>query len=177
MKIKLTNARIAFPALFKEDKFEHFSARFIFETGGATAKAVDAAIDAAGSEKFGAKWVQTKKILSTNNKLSVHSGDILEDTRPEYKGMSYINSKSKVRPVVKDRSANDLFDEGAVYGGCRVDAILDIFAGNHPTGGNYISVKLLGVQFRADDDAFSAGSRAEDADFSTIAEGADADDL
>lgn len=177
MKTKITNVRIAFPSLFTEDKFGHFSARFIFEKDSSAEKEVLKAIEEAGKEKWAAKWPQVKKTLSNSDKLGVHDGENHADTRPEYSGMSYVNAKNKIQPVVKDRSAATVFKEGLVYGGCRVDAILDVYGGQHPTGGNYISIQLLGVQFRGDDDAFVAGSRAEDSDFESIAEGADADDL
>lgn len=177
MKIVIQDVRIAMPALFNVNKFGNYFARLIFPTEGKAATIVSEAIESIGKEIFSARWPAVKKTLDKNNKLGIHDGSDEEDKRPEYAGQSFVNAKNNVQPKVRDRDAKPVMDEGLIYAGCRVDAHLDVWAGVHTKGGDYVTIQLLGIQFRANDEAFVTGITADDADFKPISDGANAEDV
>jgi hypothetical protein len=66
--------------------------------------------------------------------------------------------------------------DGRPYGGCFVDASVDIWAQDN-SWGKRINAKLRWVQFRGDGDAFSGGAPVSRTSSNEIAEGASAGDL
>jgi hypothetical protein len=80
------------------------------------------------------------------------------------------------RPTVIDGKRNPLVAaDGKIYSGCRCNFIVDIWAQVKDYPG--IRCTLSGVQFRADDEAFSGAVKAKADDFDEVDDGADADDL
>lgn len=179
MKTRLTNARIAFADVFEPNKkFGKYGVRALIEKGSDNELLVKDAVEKSGSELFGAKWGAIKKTLSSAGKLVLHDGEEKAEERSEYAGMVYLNAKSDVRPVAVGRDGAPITkDDNILYAGCRADLILDIFAYQHKEYGNFIIVKLLGLQFRADDTRLSAGASVTEDDFKPITAGADAEDL
>ena len=58
--------------------------------------------------------------------------------------------------------------DGVFYAGCYVDAVIDIYAQDHPQYGRRINCGLLGVRFVRDGDAFSGGGGATADDFADL---------
>ncbi|CAN0502063.1 unnamed protein product, partial [Phaeothamnion confervicola] len=83
---------------------------------------------------------------------------------------------SSGRPLVIDGQKNPLVEEdGKPYGGCYVNATVEIYAQKGENAG--IRCGLLAVQFARDGDAFTAGSKPSADDFDDVAAGATAEDL
>ena len=178
MKLTLKDVRISFPHLFEvNEKSSKFDATFIFSKDSAVKAQLEEAIEKAGSEKWGAKWGSTKKGLAASNKLVIHDGDVKADKYAGYEGNLYFNASNKVRPAVKDRQLNNIAEsDGVIYAGCRVNAVVDVYALENAFG-KFVSASLLGVQFVGHAEAFTSSSKAVDSDFEELTDGADAEDL
>lgn len=182
-KVKLTNVRLSFPDLFEAVQFPgqadsepRYNASFLIDPGSANDKAVQAAIQAEAAAEWDKKAASTlTSIKGNSNKYCYVSGDTKD--YDGYAGMMCLSSHRKEkagRPLVIDQQRNTLAAaDGKPYAGCYVDATVEIYA----QSGKFLGIRcsLLGVQFRADGDAFTAGSQGNVDDFEDIAEGADAD--
>lgn len=174
-------ARLAFPALFEakgfagQEKSTH-SGAFLFEKDSAAYKALTAAQDKVAKEKWGDKATAVMKGIKLENRHLVKDGDSKAEYGG-YEGMFFVNASNPVRPTVIDRDRSPLtMADGKPYGGCYVNAIVDVWPQDNKFG-KRINAKLLGVQFVKDGDAFSAGSTIASADqFDEVDEGADAED-
>ena len=180
IELKLQNVRIAFPHLFVATKFQDageakFRANFILSKDHPQFMEVQKAILSAAQGAWGEK-AKAKLAAIKNNpqKFCWRDGDTKPDTEG-FPGNFFISASSTVRPTVVDRDRSQLTaEEGRPYGGCYVNAIVDLYASSKY--GDAISAGLKGVQFLRDGDAFSgsAPARAESFD---IVEGADAPDM
>ena len=111
-------------------------------------------------------------------KVCYWSGDTKE--YDGYAGQMALTAKrqeSKGRPLVIDKDKSPLTEaDGKPYAGCYVNASVEIWAQENKYG-KTLRCELLGLQFAADGDAFSAGSVADEADFDDLSDSGDADDL
>jgi hypothetical protein len=184
MKVKLNNVRLSFPDLFEAKHFDGkgaftYGAQFLIEPGSAEDKAVEAALIAVAKEKWGAKATamlaaakaSPQKICYVNGDTKGYEG---------YAGMMALSAKrpqNKGRPGVYDRDKSPLnVEDGKPYAGCFVNASVEFWAQDNSFG-KALRCTLVGVQFAADGDAFSAGSKADPDDFDDMGEGSDADPL
>jgi len=186
MKINLKKVRLSFPDLFTAKAFEEggtatYGCTLLVEPDSANDKAIRNAMKAAAEEKWGVKHAPIlKAALASNNgqKVCFWSGDTKE--YDGYAGMMALTAKrneSKGRPLVIDRDKSPLVEaDGRPYAGCFVNASVEIWPQDNKYG-KTLRCELLGVQFAADGDAFSAGSVADEADFDDLSDSGDADDL
>ena len=181
MKVMLNNVRLAFPQLFEAKQVNGegdpaFSAAFLIEPGSANVKAVEAAIAAAAQEKFGAKALDVLAQMRKADKTCLHDGNNKPDL-DGYADMLYVSARTKARPLVlgQDKSPLTVAD-GKPYGGCYVNASLDIWAQDNKFG-KRINAQLRGVQFVRDGESFAGGGAASEDEFAPVTEGADAEDL
>lgn len=175
MKIQLKDVRLSYPELFEPGKrFGKFSAQFRFNKSSKIKEQIEEAIDEQGAAAFGARWPTVKKSLVAKRKyLSIQDGK-----EKGYEEDYAISVNSKIRPLVVDRGANPVAaSDNVIYPGCRVNVSLDISAYDHKEFGPVVSTKLLGVQFKGDDEPLAGGPVADVADFDVITDGADAEDL
>lgn len=194
MKVKLTNVRLAFPALFnakavKSGDKAAFSAAFIFEGKADPAchvrneedtawvpSTLSAVIQRAANDKWGAKGAEQLKALRAADKALVHDGD----GKSEFDGYAnnlFLNARNGVRPTVIDANKSPLTEaDGKPYAGCYVIANIDVWAQDNQYG-KRINASLGGVQFLRDGDAFSGGAPSSLDEFDDIADGADAGSL
>lgn len=181
MKLKLTNVRLAFPALFEAKTVNGegdpaFSAAFLLDPADPQVKAINAAIDTVAKEKFGAKADAVLKQMRTGDKVCLHNGDSKADYAG-FPGNLFISSRSKTRPLVLNADKTPLTAaDGKPYAGCYVNAIVELW----PQDNNYgkrVNASLRGVQFVKDGDAFAGGGSASEDEFDDVAQGATADDL
>ncbi len=181
MKTKLLNVRLSFPAIFSpkvsDDGKAKYGAAFLFAAGSDAYKAVEAAIDEVGKEKWGAKWPVVKKSLTAGQKLCLKDGDT-KAQYAGYEGQWFINSSNTLAPRVVDRDVSIQLTEasGRPYGGCYVNAVVDIWAQSNRYG-ERVNATLIAVQFVKDGDSFGGGSRATGDEFESLATADDADDL
>ena len=181
MKIKLSNVRLAFPALFEAKTVNGegkpaFSASFLIAPTDAQVKSINAAIDQVAKDKWGAKAEAVLKQMRGTDKVCLHDGDLKE----QYEGFAgnlYISSRSPTRPLVINGDKSPLTEaDGKPYAGCYVNASIELWAQDNNYG-KRVNASLRGVQFVKDGDAFAGGGAASEDEFDDIAEGASADDL
>jgi len=76
-----------------------------------------------------------------------------------------VSARSKTRPTVLNRDKTPVAEaDGVLYGGCYVNALLDVWAQDNAFG-KRINATLKGVQFVRDGDAFGGGAPASADDF------------
>lgn len=180
MKVQLKNVRLSFPHLFAAQASEmgkpKYSATFIFEPGSANEKVMLEAIEQVGKEKWGPKWPAVKKSLTAGLKICLKDGD-MKSQYAGFEGNMFVAASNVKRPLVVDRDASPLTEaDGKPYGGCYVNASIDIWAQDHAQYGQRINASLLGVQFVKDGESFGGGLSASTDDFEPL-EVEDADDL
>ena len=181
MKIKLTNVRLAFPALFEAKTVNGegtpaFSAAFLIDPADPQVKAINAAIDATGKDKWGAKADAHLKQLRATDKVAIHDGD-LKASYDGFPGNLFISARNAVRPLVLDADKTPLVAaDGKPYAGCYVNASLELWAQDNKYG-KRVNATLMGVQFLRDGDSFAGGGTGSESDFDDVSNGATADDL
>lgn len=172
MKVILKNVRLSFPDLFEPKAFQagdtpKYKASFLIaKDDAAQLKAIEAAIKATATEKWGAKADAVLKGIRGNpNKFCFQDGDTKE--YDGYAGHMSVSANSKVRPLVYDRDKTPLVAaDGKPYAGCYVNASIEFFAYDTPSNG--ISASLKGVQFASDGDAFGGGAPASPDEFDDL---------
>lgn len=173
MKLSLKNVRLAFPQLFtaKADKNGNlkFSATLIFAPDHPAYKAIKAAEQEVGLEKWKDKWKGIEKQIATKDRMALHDGDAKEQY-DGYAGNYFVNASNKVRPLAIDRDKSALSEEdGKLYAGCFVNASIELWAQDNEHG-KAINCSLRGVQFASDGDAFAAGGSASEDEFDEVEE-------
>ncbi|WP_430875885.1 ssDNA-binding protein [Gilliamella sp. G0441] len=79
-----------------------------------------------------------------------------------------MNANNKTRPYVIDRDKTQLNpDDGTIYAGCYVYAVIDIWAMDNKFR-KRVCASLSGVQFYKDDDAFTSSGIASADDFDDL---------
>jgi hypothetical protein len=179
MKLKLNGVRLAFPALFEAKTVNGegtpaFSAAFLIDPKDPQVKVANALIDEVAREKWGGKADAMLKQLRAADKVCLHDGN----TKAQYagfEGMLYISARNDKRPLVIDRDKTPLQpSDGRPYGGCYVNAVVDVWAQDNNYG-KRINASLSGVQFLRDGDAFVGGGAANPDDFEEL--GVESNDL
>jgi len=176
MKVKLTNVRLAFPALFEAKSIAGsegapaYGATLLIDP--ATQKPlideINKAIDAVAVEKWGAKASSHLVAMRKGNKVALHDGDE-KAQYAGFPGVMFVASRSTVRPVVIDKDKSPLVaEDGKPYGGCYVNATIQLWAQDN-TYGKRVNAQLLGVQFLRDGDSFGGGAIGSVEDFDDLA--------
>lgn len=168
----VSGARLSFPALHEPDSYQgsdpKFKATFLIPKSETEAvEALEAAMDAVGAAKFGAKWEAVKKTLAAKDALAIHDGDA--KTTDGYADHVYINANNKSRPFVLDRDRTPLVAaDGKPYGGCYVVGAFEFWAQDNNYG-KRVNASLRGVQFLRDGESFGGGAALNPDDvFETI---------
>lgn len=184
MKVVLKDVRIAFcQALFEPEQYQgkgpfRHSASFLVVPGSDNDKAVRAAILAAAKEKWTKPGQAEKKIEAlkgNSNKFCYQDGNAKD--YDGYQDMMYIGSHRQQKdgpPLVIDRNKAPLkAEDGKIYGGCYVNASIDIYAQDGENDG--VRCGLIAVQFLRDGDSFGGAAKSKGDEFEDLGEGADAD--
>lgn len=180
-KVKLINARLAFPDLFEATQYEgqgkfRYNATFLIVPGSANDIAVQKAIQETGLEYYEKKWkAQYESIKGNPQKFCYQPGDAKE--YDGYQGLMVLSAhrqQTDGRVVVIDADKSPLTAaDGKPYGGCYVNATVGFFG--YKQGG--IGAGLTAVQFAKHGDAFSGAGTGRLEDFDSLEEGADAESL
>lgn len=179
MKIKLSNVRLAFPALFEAKTVNGegkpaFSAALLLDPADPQVKTINAALEQVAKDKWGAKADAMLKQMRAGDKLALHDGD-LKSSYDGFPGNLYISARSAVRPLVIDADKTPLVEaDGKPYAGCYVNVSIELWAQDNNYG-KRINASLGGVQFYKDGDAFAGGAAASEDDFDDLTTGAAAD--
>lgn len=172
MQIKLNNVRLSYPKLFVPEAFKgggvienstkRYDATFLIQKLSEQDTLIRNAINAAAELSYGKKADAFLKSFEGNsNKHCYADGDTMVKDLNGYAGHMALSSHRKEEdgpPKVIDRVRRDIRQEdGVIYGGCYVNAIVDIFAqkGTYPG----IRCGLLGVQFFADGESFGGAGK------------------
>lgn len=172
MQVQLANVRIDMAHLFTQHTTQNadgtttsaYKARFIIEPDSPNDAALKAAIVAVAKEKWGANFAPVLETI-VGDKMCRRKGDANLDKqnaiRVGYAGKIYLATSSKMtRPTVVGPDRAPLVEtDNKIYNGCRVNAIVDVYASDKPGFGKGIFCGLGGVQFWADDERL-AGSAA-----------------
>ena len=164
-KVMLKNVRLSFPCLWNAEQFEgtgpfKYRASFLFEPNSENHKALVKAMKEVAAET----WKKdADKVLANANEDSktrfIGKGDSKE--YDGYAGMLFVSAtrnQDKGRALVMDKDKSPLGEtDGKPYGGCYVNAQIDLWAQDNRYG-KTIRAQLLAVQFYKDGDAFGSGS-------------------
>ncbi len=173
----IKNTRLAFPNLFTPDeKFGKYGAQLIIEAGSPAIAEIEAAIEAAANAKWGAKAEGILKTLRATGKVCLKDGD----TKAEYEGFEgnmVLSAGNTKRPTCVNRDRTPVTeDDGVIYAGCYVNAIVSVWAQDNSFG-KRVNASLDGLQFVKDGDSFGGGNVASADAFEDLSDGADADDM
>lgn len=156
LRIKLENVRLSYPNLFTAKAMEggkpKFSASFLMDKKkhAPLIKKIEATIERAMLDKF------QKKVPLKN--VCLRDGNDKEGKEGYGDDVMYLVAKSDTRPAVVDQQVNPLVEaDGKIYGGCYVNATIEVFGYSHPTGGKGVSAQLRAIQFVKDGPSFGAG--------------------
>jgi hypothetical protein len=181
--VQLLKVRIAFPALFEaksiNDGDPRFGANFIIQPGSKNAKALAAAMDEVAEVKWKTKSKTTLDELKKKGKVCFVEDEKKNSAGETYNGfedMYHISANNASRPTVIDGRKQPLTQaDGKPYGGCYVNAIVDIWAQDNKFG-KRINATLTGVQFHSDGDAFGGGAPASPDQFPDLGDTEDGDE-
>lgn len=160
--IKIPNARLSFPSLFKKAVFngvpsanDKYEATLMFpKSDTKTYDLIQGAIDAIK------KANKNPKINA--DKLCIKDGD--DSEYDGCAGMWMVKASNSKRPTVINRDKTPLVEEDEVmYAGCYVNGIIDLWFQNNSYG-KRINANLLGVQFVKDGEPLGDGAKVANAD-------------
>ncbi|OXE36622.1 MAG: hypothetical protein CGW95_06530 [Phenylobacterium zucineum] len=160
--IKLNKVRIVYPNLFEPravmDSEPKYSATFLFAPDHKAHAAVKAAIEEAAKAKWGEKAPAVLKAVRAAGKTCLRNGD--DKDVEGFEGNMYISTSNKKRPKVVDADGDTplVAADGKPYGGCYVNAYVDVYALDMPGVGKGIWGSLQAVQFHSDGEAMGGGS-------------------
>ena len=154
-RIKMQHVRISFPSLFHTASFGgedtgKYDATFILDKKdhAGTVNEIKAAMNKLAKDRFKGK-------LPPDDKLCIKDGDDTE--RPEFEGAFTVKASTKKRPLVLDREKHPLMeDDGTIYAGCYVNAIISLWAQDNSYG-KRINAQLDGIQFCNNGEPLGAG--------------------
>lgn len=179
MEVKLKGVRLAFPDLFKATDFNgdgnfKFRATFLVPKGSENHKLLSAAIMEVAKEKWKDKAQRMVEKIKADNNLCLRDGDLKD--YEGFEGNMAVSATNVTRPSLFDRDGRTQVTEadGIIYGGCYVNAIIDVYA--YDKYGAQINASIKGVQKYADGDAFTGATVAKEGDFEDLTDGVDADD-
>lgn len=172
MQMKLPGVRLAFPQLFTAATVNGegepaFSCSLLVDGDSKLVAVINAAIDDVAKDKWADKAAGFLKTMRATDKVCLHDGD----TKANYGGYAgnfFVACRSKTRPSVVDRDRTQLTEQdGRVYSGCYVNAMIEIWAMDNKYG-KRICAQIRGVQFVKDGEAFSGGTPASADDFDDL---------
>jgi hypothetical protein len=181
--VKLPKVRLSYPALFvpkpgldNPDK-KKYGASLIFPKSNKKLKeAIEAAYEEVCLSAFNNKVPAFK-----GNKYPIRDGDEPTDEGEskgeEYEGMFYLNAKNDKKPVLMDGRKNRIVeDDGTLYAGCYVNAIVRLYAVNNVEKNiKGVFVSLEGIMFAGHGEAFGAPQLSEE-EFDDFEDAEDAED-
>lgn len=173
-RIKLLHVRCAFPNLIELREYEGKSQYNITLLVPKTDVQQITALAKTMNEVIEEMWPIGGKITKANQSpekknLCVKDGD--DKSTEGYPGNYYVHAKanSGYEPKVIDQLKRDITKEGVIYGGCYVNAIIDMWSWTHERGGKGVSASIVAVQFAADGERFSGSGVDVDSEFETLA--------
>ncbi len=161
-KIKLSNVRLSFPSLFRKATFSGEETKF--EATLLMNKESQSDLIAQINSVIGEKLkTDLKGAKLSPDKICFKDGDFI--AYDGYEGHMSIKASNNKRPLLIDKDKSQLTeDDGKLYAGCYVNAIIEVWAQSNAYG-KRINANLLGVQFFKDGEPFGDGVNATTDDF------------
>ena len=164
-KIILKNVRVSFPSLFKKGSFNgeetKYEATFLLNKEEHADSIAEIKAQIADLVKVNLKGAKVPA-----DKLCLRDGDEVEYNG--YAGCYSIKCSTKKRPIVIDRDRSPLTeDDNKPYGGCYVNASIDLWVQNNAYG-KRVNSTLLAVQFAKDGEPFADGTSGDVNDFDML---------
>jgi len=164
-KIKIKNARLSFPSLFKKAVFNGQDGKYeaTFLIPKSDKKTYQAIMD--GIEEL----KKANKAKVSSDKLCIKDGDEIE--YDGYAGHWAVKASNSKRPTVVNRDKTPIVeDDDIIYAGCYVNGVIELWFQNNSYG-KRVNANLLGVQFVKDGEPFGDGAKvASEDDFDEIDE-------
>lgn len=175
MKVKLINVRLAFANVFEAKAHAGggeptFSAAFPIEPGSANAQTIAEAVGAVAVEKWKDKAKAIIDELKSKDRMCYRTYGLSKDgtVYQGFEDMYSLSASNKVRPRLFNKDKSPIVrEDGILYSGCFVNAIVDIWAQQNDFG-RRINATLAGLQFVADGDRFGGGTVASEDDFDVL---------
>lgn len=177
-KIVVKETRLAFPNIWEATHFggdtkskPSRSCTLLVTPDSPADKLIKEAIFAVAKEKWKDKWQVVLKKLKEENRICYIDGDRKTNDDGEvlqgFEGMKALSCRSyqEVRVFDSDAVTPLTQESGKLYGGCWVDASVDVWAQDSSQWGRRINCRILGLKFKRDGDAFSGGAPASADDF------------
>jgi hypothetical protein len=177
LKIKLSNVRLAFPAIFQPQTVNGegepaYSATFILDPKHPQMREIKSAIKDIAKAKWGDKAESQLAMLEKQARTCLQDGD-LKANYEGFAGNFFVSARTKARPTVVDRDRTPLTSsDGKPYAGCFVNAVVELWAQDNQYG-KRINASLGGIQFAGEGDAFGGKALVTADDFDDLA----ADDM
>jgi hypothetical protein len=178
MKIKLKDVRLTFPSLWELNFFNksetdikkgNYEATFLIDKS-AQRDIIETVQN--GINKLINDELSGTKISS--DRRCLRDGD--EKDYDGYSGCMSLKSSTKHKPIIIDERKNPLTENnGKIYSGCYVNAIIELWAQNKAQGdgGKRINARLLGVQFSRNGMPLLSSSTASADDFDDVSDEVD----
>lgn len=168
-RIKIANARLSFPSLFRKASFQEgqegkYEATLIVPKKGNEAwkKEVDAIIEE------GIKEAKLGKVSSDKKFIKDGDEDFDLEKYPEYENSWIVKASNNKRPTTIAKDKTPVVEEDELfYAGCYVNASIEPWYQNNSYG-KRVNANLLGVQFSKDGEPFGAGAVDVTDDFDDI---------
>ena len=172
----LRNVRLSFPTLFVAEQFDgqgafNYSASFLIDPGSPNDKAIRAAIKKAAEAAWKDKAAAILKSIdgqsmkycyldgNTKNYDGYEGKWVLSAKRPQDSG----------RPKVIDKDLSEISpEEGRPYGGCFVNAKVQVWGQYKGKGAPGMRCSLIAVQFVADGESFGGAPPATADGFDSV---------
>ncbi len=183
MQLTLTDVRADRLSVFapmpnKKDptKPAKYLGRLILEPTHPDVAKIRAAMATVAQEKFGPNYQAVIGALGADFVCLRDGNRNLDDAgniRPGYAGNLFVAASNKDKPTVVDRTVDPATgkakvlqaNEGRPYHGCKVNALIDIYAMTEPKG---VFCTLRGLQFFADGERLGGTAPASVDEFSTF---------
>jgi len=153
-KFKISDVRVSFPSVFK--KAEYNGQETKYECSFLLHKEKHAAEIAQIKEAIDECAKDAKIKTPPAHLVCLRDGDEMDYDGTD--GHMVLKCSSNRRPTVVDRDRTPLTEEdGVLYAGCYVNAIVGVWAQNNKYG-KRVNGNLFGIQFAKDGESFGAGA-------------------
>ena len=175
--LQLKDVRLSFPAVFKPQAYGDgnpaYGAKLIVDPKSANVEAIRKLIEAEAKAKWGDKAKDILEKIRGDKRTAWVEGPYRNSDGDVYDGFGgnfFLSTRNeKLRPTALDRSKQPVTEaDNVIYGGCYVNASVDIYAFDSPKWGRRINATLRGVQFNRDGDAFGGSSAASADEFEAL---------
>jgi hypothetical protein len=184
-QVKLADCRLSFFKGFKATASvsggrETYKSSFLFDpstkAGKANIKALEAAVEAVGRDKWKDKWPAIKKGIK-EDRMCFRDGDTFVGSESGeiydgYEGMMALTGANQNRFTIVDRDRTPLTEEdGKPYSGCYVNAVVRLYAvADKEKGGNGVFCTIEAVQYFRKGAAFGATAMSAEEAFDDLSD-------